>query len=288
VVRVFDASTGGERFRLRPFGDFAGGVTTAVGDVNKDGVGDVIVGAGANGGPRVSVFDGLTGAVLYDFFAYSPSFTGGVFVAAGDVDGDGYSDVITGAGAGGGPHVKAFSGRTGAEVASFFAFEQSYTGGVRVAAGNFAGDGRVEIAAATGAGVAGRVAVIDPRSLATLNTLQPFGSFAGGVNVAAGDVNGDGIAEVIAGAGPTGGPRVSVLNATSGAKVYDFYAYSEAFTGGVTVAAHDLNADGKADIVTGSGVGSRGHVQVFSGATLAPLDSFFGLESDNQSGVYVG
>ena len=77
-------------------------------------------------------------------------------------------------------------------------------------------------------------------------------------------------------------------NATTGAALYNFYAYAESFTGGVSVAAHDLNADGKADIITGSGIGSQGHVQVFSGANLAPLDSFYGFGSNFKDGVYVG
>src|SRR5205814_1813081 len=90
--------------------NFHGGVQVATGDVNGDGVDDVITGAGPGGGPHVKVFDGATGAVLRSFFAYDDAFRGGVFVAAGDVNKDGFADVVTGAGAGGGPHVRVFSG----------------------------------------------------------------------------------------------------------------------------------------------------------------------------------
>ncbi len=290
VVRVFDAATGGELFRVNPFESaFQGGVTTAIGDVNGDGFDDLIVGAAAGGGPRVRVFDGNTGATLYDFFAYPSSFTGGVWLASGDVNGDGFDDIITGAGAGGSPHVKAISGRTGQDIYSFFAFDQSYTGGARVAVGDFNGDGIADIAAGTGAGVASQVVTFNGLNAAVLNRFTPYNAgFLGGVNLAAGDVNGDGLAELITGAGAGGGPHVRVLNATTGASVYDFFAADVSFGGGVSVAAHDLNGDGLADIVTGTGPGAQARVQVFSGANLASLDNFFAFESTNKGGIYVG
>ena len=98
---------------------FTGGVFVAAGDVTGDGIADVITGAGPGGGPHVRVFDGATGTELRSFFAFPPGFTGGVFVGAGDVTGDGVADLITGAGPGGGPHVRIFHGGTGVEVASF-------------------------------------------------------------------------------------------------------------------------------------------------------------------------
>src|SRR5262249_41587799 len=117
-VRVFDEATRTLKFDFFAYdASFVGGVRVAVGDVNRDGVPDIIPGAGPGGGPHVKVFDGRTGAVLYSFFAYAPVFAGGVFVAAGDYNGDGFADIVTGAGAGGGPHVEVFSGRTGGLLA---------------------------------------------------------------------------------------------------------------------------------------------------------------------------
>src|SRR5262249_9810951 len=111
-VAVFDAPTGVlERAFYAYDPRFMGGVRVAVGDVNGDGVPDIITAPGPGGGPHIRVFDGATGALIREFMAYSPAFMNGVFVAVGDVNGDGYADIITGADAGGGPHVKVFSGK---------------------------------------------------------------------------------------------------------------------------------------------------------------------------------
>ena len=60
--------------------NFRGGVFVAAADLTGDGVADIITGAGPSGGPHVKVFDGVTLAVVRSFFAYDPSFMGGVYV----------------------------------------------------------------------------------------------------------------------------------------------------------------------------------------------------------------
>ena len=142
------------------FPGFFGGMSVTLGDVNGDGVVDVIAGAGPGGGPHVRVFSGVDLSELASFFAYDAFFPGGVHVAAGDVDGDGRADIITGVGAGGGPHVQVFSGAAvtssgfftpsdpaffDSVLASFFPYDPFFPGGVRVAAGDVNGDGRADI-----------------------------------------------------------------------------------------------------------------------------------------------
>jgi fibronectin-binding autotransporter adhesin len=133
LVRVFNPD-GTTKFSFDAYNPaFRGGVTVALADVNDDGVPDIITAAGPGGGPHIKVFDGTDGATLLaSFFAYSPAFTGGVFVAAGDVNGDFHADIITGAGPGGGPNVKAFNGATLGVVADFFPYDPGFLGGVNV------------------------------------------------------------------------------------------------------------------------------------------------------------
>ncbi len=239
-VRVVDSTNGQELFSFNAFdASFRGGVRVAMGDVNGDGTPDIMTAAGPGGGPHVKVYDGANFSLLHSFYAYDANFRGGMFVAAGDVNGDGLDDVITGADAGGGPHVKVFSGQDRSEIRSFYAY---------------------------GAG------------------------FVGGVRVASGDVDGDGVDDIVTGAGPGGGPHVEVFSGVGGAMLQSFYAYDAGFRGGVSVAAGDCDGDGKADIVTGAGAGGTPHVQVFNGKAKM-LTSFLAFGPTLQptvNGVNVG
>lgn len=116
--------------------NFRGGVRVASAEFNGDGAPDVITAAGPGGGPHVRVFDDFIAQPIAGFFAYDLAFTAGVLVAAADIDGDGRADVITGAGAGGGPHVRVSSGADSSLLVEFFAYDAGFAGGVRVAAGN--------------------------------------------------------------------------------------------------------------------------------------------------------
>src|SRR5205823_274490 len=143
---------------------FHGGARVATGDINGDGVPDVIVAAGPGGGPHVKVFDGTNLALIRSFFAYAPGFTGGVQLAVGDVDGDGFADIVTGPGAGGGPNVKVFSGADNSVLLSFYAFDRRFTGGVSVAAGDVRNAGRVDIAVGAGPGGGPHVRVFNGKT----------------------------------------------------------------------------------------------------------------------------
>lgn len=286
-VKVFSGTSVAETasfFAYSP--SFTGGVRVASGDVNGDGFADIVTGTGAGAAPHVKVFDGRTGAEIRSFLPYGAGFTGGVFVAAGDIDGDGSADIITGADAGAGPHVKVFSGETGAEIRSLFAYGPTFSGGVRVAAGDVSGDGRDDIVTGTGPG-ASHVKVFDGMTGAEIRSFLPYGGFSGGVFVAAGDINGDGRADIVTGADADASPHVKVFDGSSGVELRSFFAYAPTFTGGVRVAAGDVNGDGLADIITGAGAGAGPHVKVFDGQSGALLRSFFSHDPSFTGGVFV-
>src|SRR5205085_5912033 len=113
---------------------------------------DIITGAGAGGGPHVKVFSGKDRSELKSFFAFDASFHSGVYVAGGDVNQDGKADIIVGAGAGGGPHVRIFDGVNLNVISEAFVFEANFHGGVRVAAMDTNFDNKIDVVVGPGPG----------------------------------------------------------------------------------------------------------------------------------------
>ena len=183
-----------------------------------DGSARVLTGPGPSAayGPQVRGFRYSAGAVTdmgkVNFYAYG-TLRYGVNVEARDTDGDGFDEIVTGAGPGGvfGPHVRAFDFDgailTPIQKVSFFAYATpSY--GVNVGAGDIDGDGFGELLAGPGpSAVFGpqlRGFDVDGAIASAIGNVNAF-VFAGagyGLRVAGGDIDGDGFSEIAAGAGP--------------------------------------------------------------------------------------
>src|SRR5581483_7030925 len=164
---------------------------------------------------RVTVLDGGTLREVTTFFAYDVTFRGGVWVAAGDIDGDGRADLVTGAGAGYRPEVRVVNGNGWATWANFTAEAEPFGGGVRVALCDLDGDGQAEIVTGAGPG-GGQLRLFDAPGGKPIDSLAPFGeSFYDGLFVGAFSPGG--------GAGGSGGrggrtpPVVTAAATTNGA-----------------------------------------------------------------------
>ncbi len=297
-VRVFDNGSTTPTFALRPYGGYTGGVAVAVGDVNGDGVADFATGA-TQFSSHVKVFNGVNGQELASFLAFT-NFAAGVGVALADLDGDGSSEIIVGA-LTANPHVKVFKlGANGAttEIASFIAFQGAPNIGVSVAGGDTDGDGRASIIVGA-RGIANHVKTFDLVGNAAVERLSFFAVSPSqsrvGVSVGSGDLDGDGIAEILVGTIGNGGNSVNSYSAaTVAADPVNARAKSTLRTPtpgapnqisdfGPPVAAADIDGDGREELFTSSGP----VVSIYDGGTFnfrgafAPYLGFVG-------GVFLG
>jgi len=232
-IRIFDnfGKLISQFFAFNP--GFRGGVNIAIGDVDGDGLGEIIAGAGSGGGPHVRIFD-IEGNIKGQFFAYDSNFKGGVNVAVGDIYGDGKSEIITGTGSGGGPHVRVFSG-TGKLISQFFAYENNFTGGIKVEVGNIYGQNTKndkEIIVSPGNGREPEIKVFDVAGKKLRSIMAFSEKFKNGVNLSISDLNKDAIDEIITGAGPGGTPHVRVFDG-KGVLLKSFYGLESNFSGGI-------------------------------------------------------
>ena len=222
-----------------------------------------------------------TASPLGESNPFGTGFTGGVFVATGDVNADGHDDLLLGAGTGSGL-AKLIDGATLGEIGPGAPFGTGYTGGVTVAMGDVTGDGRADLIVGTAFG--GLIRIFDGPTLAPLVAAFPYGPlFPGGVHVAAGDVTGDGIDEVAVAPRSSGGPvRVYTMQAELLIEGHPFNGVQ-----GVNLAMHDLTGDGRDDLVMGAGAGAAPSLRTFSILDRTLLLDVNAFDAGFTGGVFV-
>ena len=177
-----------------------------------------VVGADVGVAPVVKVLN-ADGSVRFQFFAYEPTFTGGVLTAVADVTGDGVPDIVAVPRSGGGSIVKVFSSADGTLLKSIQVFEPTYRGGLSLAVGDLAGGGTSRVVVGAGFGGGPRVSVWDvPSGAIVQNFFAHDPARRGGVEVALSDLKVGGKLQILTGAAD-GTPEVGVYVGATAAKL---------------------------------------------------------------------
>ena len=250
------------------------GVEVSAADLTGDGRAEILTGPGpgTSYGPHVRGFRNDGSALPgVSFMAYG-TMGYGVRVADGDVEADGFDEIVTAPGPGTafGPHLRAFDVDGAGRVVpvrgcSFMAFP-SQSRGASPGADDVNGDtdGEILVGAGPGAGFGPHVRGFDVRAGAVLSmpnlSFFAYATAGYGVVVGSGDVDDDSTAEILTGPGPS--PRFSphvrgfdydgvTTSLLPGFSILAGPAY--AHYGARVDAGADLDVDGRADLVVGSG-----------------------------------
>jgi len=257
----------------------------------------IITGPKSNGGPQVRLFN-TDGELVGQFMAYEESFTGGINVAVGDIDGNGINEIITSTREGGVPTIKIFDNRGNNLGWDFDAYDPAFRGGVNIGVGDIEGDGPHEIAVAPISGGSSNIRIFGLRNDEIVPTTQNFlaydENFRGGIALSIADVEGDGIGDLVTSPTSRGGPHIRIFGMRNKQYVpvtLGIMAYDEDFRGGITSTAGDVNGDGKDETVTGIVSAGGPHVRIFgvgrSEAYELLSPGFMAFDPETRGGVTV-
>jgi hypothetical protein len=252
AVKVFDAASGVMKFEVaaeRLYGTSSlVGVRATMGDLTGDGLSDLIV--GPNKGvidSVVRIFDGNDGRLVGELRPYADLnyASGGITVTAGDVNGDGWNDLIVAPASGGKTPIRAFSGQPGASY-------QKLGGDLLPGNTAFASDVNVVVADQSVNGPANRGQLFVGATVGGISTIQTFRLDVGGSWIA-----------------PAGG---------------QFRPFGTTAKLAPRLATGDVNADGIQDLIVMRPGDTKGRMRIFDGAKIGtPIGSEFATLSSTSS-----
>jgi hypothetical protein len=287
TVAVYDAASGDLLTTFHPFGNaYTGAISVATGDVDGDDAPEIIVSPLSQGStPAIGVFN-AAGTRITSFLAFDTSFKGGLSVAVGDLTEDGHDDIVAAAGPGGTPHVRVFNSDTGLIVRSFLAYDASFHGGVNVALGDVNDDGTLDIVTAARAGGAPHIKAFNGANQQLIGQFFAYQtSYTNGVQVAVGDTNGDGFADIITSTGAGQTPLVKVFSGNGFSVLHTANPFIGS-TSGATLGVLDFDFNGQADILVANGRSNGLSLKILKGSDLSTLDTITAAATTS-NGYYI-
>ncbi len=190
---------------------FSGGIDVATGDIDGDGIDEIITAPNAGGGPHIKIFK-PDGTLAAQFMAYDPKFNGGVRVTTADIDNDGKDEIITAPASKGGPHLKIFKS-DGTLINQFMAYDPNFHGGVDVSASGKGSNARIVTAPGFGGGPHVKVFSTDGILQSQFMAYDP--NFHGGIHISFGDARSISLnSQIITIPASGGGPDVRIFDST--------------------------------------------------------------------------
>lgn len=288
-VKVFHAPSGRLRATIAPYGaKFNGAVRVAVGDVNGDGVADIVTAPGA-GAPVVKVYDGRKPErLLRQIAAFNTTYRNGLQIALADFNRDGAADIAVYGDDGAQTRIRIFRGNTGKVLREFPGFASLGGAALPITCGDVTGDAVPDIIAGTPPGYQARIRVFNGLTGEYIRKGYPFGeSFTGGLAVAVADLDEDGFAEYVA-APMSGGGTFVVLDGLTGFVKGTHRPYGAKHANGMYLAFADVTTRYLPDLIVGTGAGKSASLLVLDGATRRVLMSFAPYPKTSKTGFLVG
>jgi hypothetical protein len=271
VMVTADGRTGS----FTPFVGYAGSVHTATGDINDDGIMDVVVVPAVVGAPgHIRVLSGADGSSIASFICF-PGYLGSIDIAVVDINSDGFDDIIASSTGGASGTVAIFNGRDFSAMKMFYPYGAGYMGTVHVSGYDPDGDGAYSILTSTGEGTRGHVKAFDQNLDVFLSFFSGAEGDLSGCHVIGGDLDGDGFDDIATGTGAGTEAEVHVFDGNTGSRRHSMKVFS-GYMGGANLEMISSATNPSAmDLVVGSGDGARGTLNVIDGRQFEVIDAYF-------------
>jgi len=261
------------------------GVFVATGDIDADGLDEIITAPRVGGGPQVRVFekDGTQRGI--EIWPFHPDTRTGINVASGDVDSDGKDEIAMSQSENGQAWVKVYKYNNAKEVVGEWNAFGEATCGASVAMSDIDNDGGDEVIVAAGYGCGPQVKIYEANGTFLKQFFAFEESYHGGLDVTAGDISGDGFRKDIIVSKKQEVAEIKVFHLGSTIETLASFRAFNSFTVGAFVDSADIDEDDTDEIIVGASNGGGPQVELYESDGTKIDTTFFAYDESARGGV---